>query len=141
MSTDTVTIEARSSQPPAEKRQRNKRPLSLSPIKRQEQLKNLPGGCCIKCEVELGPESKAIQCDLCGSWIHSQCESVSDEVYENINTVLGCVNNFMYYCETNNCASRIKQLLFDYFSREHQDIESFETKIISAIKETVPACS
>ena len=62
--------------------------------------------------------------------------SVSDGVYENINAVLGCVNSFVYYCETNNCTSRIKQLLFDYFSHEHQDIvQSFETKLILAIKE------
>ena len=128
------------SQPP-EKRHRGKRPLSVSPTKRQEQLSNLPGGCCIKCEQELGAESKAIQCDLCGSWKHSQCENVSDEVYENLNAVLGNLNNFVYYCDTNNCISRIKQLLFDFFNRNHQDKSHLdETKVISAVKETVPAC-
>ena len=33
-----------------------------------------------------------------------------------INAVLGSVNNFVYYCETNNCTSRIKQLLFNLFT-------------------------
>ena len=105
-----------SSEPPG-KRKRNKRQLSVSPTKRQEQLRNLPGGCCIKCDQELGVESKALQCDLCGSWIHSECESISDEVYENLNTALGNINNFVYYCDTNNCISRIRQIQFKFFNQ------------------------
>ena len=93
-----------------------KRPLSVSPQKRGESLRTLPGGCCIKCNDELGADSKAIQCDLCGSWIHAACENISDEVYGNMNVVLGSVNNLVYYCETNNCTSRIKQLLFNFFN-------------------------
>jgi len=114
------------------------RPLSVSPTKELEQLMNLPGGRCVKCKQDLGPDCKAIQCDLCGSWIHSRCESVSDEVYENMNDVVGSLNNLVYYCDTNNCISRIKQLLFTYLE---DDSQSFETKVASVIKETVPACS
>ena len=98
------------SQPP-ENWHRKKCPLSVSPTKRQDQPSDLPGECCIKCEIELGVESKLIQCDLCGSWIHPQCKNVSDEVYENI---LGNFNNIVHYCDTNNCISRTKQLLFDF---------------------------
>ena len=57
------------------------RPLSASPAKKLEQLMNLPRGRCMKCKQDLGPDCKAIHCDLCGLWIHSCCES---EVYENI---------------------------------------------------------
>jgi len=96
------------------------------------------GGCFINCKQDLGPECKAIQCDLCGSWIHSRCESVSDEVYENMNGTLGSLNKLVYYHNTNNCISQIKQLLFAYFE---DDSRSFETKVVSVIKETVPACS
>jgi len=86
-------------------------------------------------------ESKAIQCDLCGAWIHSQCENVPDEVYENLNAVLGSLSNIVYYCDTNNCVSRIKQLLFDFFDGKHQsDYQSVESKMVSAIRETVPGC-
>jgi len=66
----------------------------------------------VKCKQDLGPDCKAIQCDLCGSWIHFRCESVSDEVYENMNGALDSLNNFVYYCDTNNCFSQIKQLFF-----------------------------
>ena len=61
-------------------------------------------------------DSKAIQHDLCGSWIHAACESISDKVYDSMNVVLGNANNFVYYCETNNCTSRIKQFLFNFFT-------------------------
>ena len=81
---------------PAEKRPRNgKRPLSVSPEKRGKPLGTLTGGCCIKCEEELGADSKAVQCDLCGSWIHAVCENISGDVYDSMNTVLGSVNNFI----------------------------------------------
>jgi len=99
------------SQPP-EKRHRGKRPLSVSPTKRQEQLSNLPGGCCIRCEQELDAESKVIQCDLCGSSIHSQY----DEVSENLNAVLGNLNNFVYYCDANNCKKKMAACLWLAFS-------------------------
>ena len=107
------TIPATDFVPPAEKRSRNKWPLSISPEKWGEPLCNIAGGCCIKCKDELGANSKAIQCDLCGSWINAACEKISDEV---MNVILGSVNNFVYYCETNNCTSRIKQLLFSFFT-------------------------
>jgi len=77
--------------PPAEKRPRNG--LSVSPQKRAEPLLDVAGGCRLKCNGELGPDSKAIQCDLCGSWIRAGCENISDEVYDNINAVLGSVNS------------------------------------------------
>jgi len=73
--------------------------------------------------------------------VRGQCENVSDEVYENLNAVLGNLNNFVYYCDANNCISRIKQLFFDFFNHNHKDKSRLdETKVISAVKETVPAC-
>ena len=83
----------------AAKRHRPKRPLSLSPEKLQESLQNLPGGNCLKCNEALGTDSKAVQCDLCGAWIHSKCEGVSDEIYDKMNVVLGSSNNLVYYCD------------------------------------------
>ena len=63
----------------------------------------------------LGADSKAVQCDLCGAWIHVKCEGVSDEVYSKLNAVLGDLSNLAYYCESNNCISKIKQLLYACF--------------------------
>ena len=83
--------ESQAVRPPPDKRP--KRPHSVSPTKKLEQLMNLPGGCCMKRNQQLGPDCKAIQCD---SWIHSRCEGVSDEVYENMSGVLGNLNNLVY---------------------------------------------
>jgi len=138
ISGDTSGTQTGTSVPP-EKRHRHKRPLSVSPEKRQEGLQNLPGGSCIKCDQALGPDSKAVQCDLCGAWIHSKCEGVSDEVYDKMNAVLGSLNNLVYYCETNNCTSRIKQLLYTCFTGETQSTEHEEylTKQIDSLTEKV----
>ena len=80
----------------------------------------LPGGCCLKCKEELGSDSKAVQCDLCAAWIHTKCKGLSDEVYDNI-IVLGGLSNVTYYCDTNNCISRIKQLLFTFLDQDKLD--------------------
>jgi len=79
----TSGVQTGTSAPP-EKHHRPKRPLSVSPGKHQESLQNLPGGSCIKWNQVLGADSKAVQCDLCGAWIHSKCEGVSNEIYSMI---------------------------------------------------------
>ena len=58
--------------------------------------RSCPGGSCIKCNETLGADSKAVQCDLCGAWIHSKCEGVSVEIYGKMNVVLGSLSNLMY---------------------------------------------
>jgi len=119
--TETLATQPCTTEPPSKKSHRPKRPLSVSPEKRQDSLRDLPGGCCIKCNQTLGADSKAVQCDLCGAWIHAVCEGFSDDVYDQINAVIGSLNNFVYYCESNNCISRIKQLLYNYFTSDKLD--------------------
>ena len=114
VSDDTSDLLIEVQEPPG-KRRKPKRPLSVSPEKVQESLQNLPGGNCFKCKQVLGADSKAVQCDLCGAWIHVKCEGVSDEVYSKLNAVLGDLSNLAYYCESNNCISKIKQLLYACF--------------------------
>lgn len=109
-----------SSAPPDKRARSSKRPISVSPTKRDENLHCLPGGCCPKCKEEVETDSKAIQCDLCAAWIHATCKGLSDEMYDSI-MVLGGLNNVLYYCDTNNCISRIKQLLFTFLNRDKLD--------------------
>jgi len=53
---------------------------------------------------------------------HASCENISDDVYDSMNTVLGSINNFVYYCEGNTCISKIKQLLFIFFIGDSADL-------------------
>ena len=94
-----------------------KRPriYSVSPNKKIDQLQKLPGGACAKCKQDLGPDSEAIQCDLCNNWIHAQCEGVSKDMYDNLNLVFAGLSNISYYCEFNHCNSRVRQLISSYF--------------------------
>ena len=66
-----------------------KRPrmYSISPNKNIDQLQKLPGGACVKCKPNLGPDSEVIQCDQCNKWIHAQCEGVCKGMYDNLNLI------------------------------------------------------
>ena len=77
-------------------------------------LHSLPGGECPHCNEDCTAESKALQCDLCHCWVHSECEGISSELYEKLNAVFLRVTNVSYYCEFNCCNSRIKQLVSDW---------------------------
>jgi len=50
---DTVSANLSDTSAPPDKKARNKRPLSVSPIEWNESLCYLSGGCCLKCEEEL----------------------------------------------------------------------------------------
>jgi len=78
----------------------NKRPVRLGglnpPIKKPKKITksstkpdenkhySLPGGKCPHREEDCTAESKAIQCDLCYCWVHSECEGISSELYKKI---------------------------------------------------------
>ena len=64
-------------------------------------------------------DSKAIQCNPCAAWIHATCEGLSDEMYDSIMMLGG--NTVLYYCDTNNCISCIKLLLFTFLNHEKLD--------------------
>jgi len=117
---DTVSANVRGTSVHPDKKARNKRLLSVSPTKRNENLCCLSGGCCLKYEEKLGSDCKAVQCDLCAAWIHVKCEGLSDEVYDNV-MALGGLNNVMHYCDTNNCISHVKQLLFTFSLTDKPD--------------------
>jgi len=92
-----------------------KKTKDKSPAKSDEnKLYSLPGGKCPHCDEDCTTESNAIQCDLCHCWVHSECEGITSELYEQMNLVFSRVNNVLYYCEYNSCNSRIKQLVSDW---------------------------
>ena len=56
-------------------------------------IHSLLGEICPHCKKECTLESKALQCDFCGIWVHAECEGISSELYDNFNHVLSSVNN------------------------------------------------
>ena len=98
---------------PPTKRTRDK--SADSPARLEEgNLRLLPGNRCPHCDKDCSTESMAIQCDLCHVWVHSQCEGISNELYNKLNEICSGVANVSYYCELNCCNSRIKQLVSDW---------------------------
>jgi len=68
-----------------------KRPKDKSPT--ENKLYSLPGGKCPHCDDDCTTESKAIQCDLCHCWVHSDCKCITSELYEQMNLALSWANN------------------------------------------------
>jgi len=70
-----------------------------------------PLNVCSKCNKKCKGES--IQCDLCDLWVHATCEGITREHFKVIKS-LSSLSNFIFYCQVNNCASRIKNITFEW---------------------------
>ena len=65
----------------------------ISPGARDAMIQSLPGEICPYCNEPYTVTNKAVQCDLCGVWVHIKCESLPEDIYENLNKVCEIVNN------------------------------------------------
>ena len=92
-----------------------KRPYSdVSPDK-SAQILSKPLDVCDKCNKKCtsAPKGESIQSDLCGMLAHATCECISREQFKAIKS-LASLSNFVYYCQVNDCASRIKNITNDW---------------------------
>ena len=83
---------------------KRKRLKKGSPAKTLE----LPGEICKHCNEkcnESGECSKAIQCELCYSWVHATCDGLSLKEYDLFNKLSSSVINIAYCCNLNHCYS------------------------------------
>jgi len=115
-----------------ETNQAKKHQGDLSPVNSGDVLASLPGAQCPHCSEPCLPESKAIQCDLCGIWVHAECESISNELYDKFSDVCASINNLSYFCEANHCNSRVKQLIFSHFASLEQQADISSLRALQA---------
>jgi len=64
---------------------------------------------------------KAIQCDLCAACTHASCEGVSSDNYKLLTNLTSSSENVIYYCNLNQCLSRVKQIVFQHFSNRTEE--------------------
>ena len=55
------------------------------------------GHCKERC-TESGKQGQAIQCDLCGVWVHASCEGVSEDQYKQLVSFTSTIENIAYTC-------------------------------------------
>jgi len=114
-----------------------KRPYSdVSPEKSALLLSkplDVGGKCNKKCTSTKG---ESIQCDLCGMWAHTTCEGISREQFKAVKA-LSSLNNFVYYCQTHDCASRIKNITADWC--QSHDASQIETLVSDLTKKNLTA--
>src|SRR6266568_6540978 len=53
---------------------------------------------CLMCSEEVKSNDKAMQCDLCESWIHNRCSNISDVFYTHLKGFNGGIGAIKYYC-------------------------------------------
>ena len=79
-------------------------------------LSNLSGDVCGHCNkqcTETGEQGQAIQCDLCGVWVHAVCDGISKAQYQSLVSLTSNVENLAYLCKLNSCQARLKQMIFE----------------------------
>ena len=82
---------------------------------------------CGKCNKKCTSKGDAIQCDLCGTWVHAACEGITHEKYKAIKSL--ALDNIVYYCQINNCLSRTKHIINEYIKHQAQITTKLETMV------------
>ena len=117
------------------KRKKPQDPVSPDTL-RAEAVNSKSVDVCINCNKRCnttGKNSEALQCDLCFSWVHASCEGVSKSHYKFLNEILAAnQENIFYLCKSNQCHTRLKQLLGSKMStaaNQHPDAANLSTKV------------
>ena len=78
-----------------------------------------------------GHLNEAIQCDLCATWVHASCEGVSSDDYKLLANLMSATDNVIHYCNLNQCLSRVKQIVFQHFTKSSNSSESLQSSLPS----------
>ena len=81
---------------------------------RDTMIRSLPGEHIVSYHVLLKIRQCNVAFVVCGA--HVKCESLPEDVYENLNKVFDVVPNISYYCEANHCNSHVKQLIHHHYN-------------------------
>ena len=102
---------------------------SISPAKVLE----LPGDICKHCNkkcTKTGESSKAIQCEVCYSWIHASCEGLNMKECDLFNKLSASVGNVAYCCNLNHCFSRLNQLTANPHCVTSKDLDQVLKRVV-----------
>jgi len=124
-----ITNTASSQRTPARAPKRKKPDSEDSPEKGV--LTKLPGDICGHCKercTDSGKQGQAVQCDLCGVWVHASCDGISVDQYTQLVSLTSSVENIVYLCKLNSCQSRFKQLIFKSMKDTDND-DDFDARL------------
>lgn len=121
---------------PVVKRKRSNIPSPDAEILSQSKTIDICGHCNKKCTAK-GPQSEAIQCDMCYSWVHVACEGLKKEQYKQITQLTISTNNLAYYCSLNQCASLNKKLIHDHLSSLKNNADTPTLRSVQAEQENL----
>ena len=85
--------------------------------------------------------SQAIQCDLCGVWVHAVCDGIRKDHYQGLVSLTSSIENLAYLCKLNSCQARFKQMIFEIAKAKNDSneiqsrIEKVEAKLDKIVQE------
>ena len=91
---------------------KRKKPDSADSPVLENSLGDICGHCRKQC-TETGKQGQAVQCDLCGIWVHAECDGISVDQYKLLVSLTSSVDNIAYLCKFNSCQSRFKQIFLN----------------------------
>ena len=97
---------------------KRKKPDTDGSPDKSEQILSKALDVCGKCNKRCTSKGESIQCDLCGNWAHANCENITRDQYKIIKT-LSSLHNLVYYCNTHDCTSRIKNIVSEWIQTHH----------------------
>ena len=121
---------------PVVKQKRSNIPSPDAEILSQSKTTDICGHCNKKCTAK-GPQSEAIQCDMCHSWVHAASEGLKKEQYKQITQLTISTNNLAYYCGLNQCASLNKKLIHDHLSSLKNNADTPTLRSVQAEQENL----
>jgi len=102
--------------------QKRKKPEHDSPDK--QVISCLIADVCNHCNKKCSPKGEALQCDLCGQWVHASCEGIKRDQYRQFSQLAASLQNISYYCKLNDCTNRVKVIVGEWIHSKSDSTES-----------------
>ena len=101
---------------------KRKKPEHDSPEK--QMISSIAVDVCNHCNKKCSSKGEALQCDLCGHWVHASCECIKCDQYRQFSQLTSSLPNILYYCKQNECANRIKVIVGKWIHSEAGDSDA-----------------
>ena len=60
-------------------------------------------------------------------WVHASCEGISPDDYKSLTSLTSTTDNVTYYCSLNQCLTRVKQIVFEHFTKPSKSTENIQS--------------
>jgi len=81
----------------------------------------------------------ALQCDLCGHWVHASCEGIKRDQYCQLSQLASSLQYISHYCKLNECANRVKLIVGEWMHSKAEDSDAETSNNLKNEQEAINA--